>query len=101
MTNPCTISSVFVNNRWNGDVQVEEHSSAVLYVPKNSKSNYTSDEKWKEFPNIVEVEMETSGIHDIKTTNHISEQIFSITGRRLLQPQKGINIINGRKVLMR
>lgn len=103
MTEPCAINNVFVNSSWKGDVLVEEHSTAVLYVPKDSKPYYTSDDEWRDFSSIVEVEMETADVQvvPVQTTDYRSTQIYSLSGHRLTQLQKGINVINGRKVLIR
>ena len=50
----------------------------------------------------VAVSSGTTGIHEITTTQHPSPntQLYNLHGLRLSQPQKGINIVNGRKIII-
>ena len=43
----------------------------------------------------------TSGINDVIADEDKQGQIYSISGMRLKSPQKGINIINGKKILVK
>ena len=100
MPEPCAINrNVFVNSRWiDDDNSIEEFTSATLYVPIGSKSHYTSTDIWKEFTNIIE--FDPTGIQSIKAEEK-DKQIFDIYGHRLVAPRKGINIINGKKVVIK
>jgi len=40
-------------------------------------------------------------VHPSQTANHQSQAIFDLQGRQLKQPQKGINIIDGRKTVVK
>ena len=40
-------------------------------------------------------------VHPSQTANHQSQAIFNLQGRQLKQPQKGINIIDGRKTVVK
>lgn len=44
---------------------------------------------------------ETTGIKGVKVNKNEDTRIFDLQGRRLQKPQKGINIINGKKVIVK
>ena len=79
--------------------EVNTFNNATLYVPKGTKVKYQEADVWKNFKNIVE--FEPSGIDDIVADEDKQRKIFSISGIRLKRPQKGLNIINGKKVVAR
>ena len=60
---------------------------ATLCVPKGTKVKYQEADVWKNFKNIVDEDAQ--------------QTIFSISGVRLKNPQKGLNIINGKKVVVK
>jgi len=74
--------------------------NGTLYVPKGTKSAYKAKEGWKDFRNIVEGTPTsiTRVTLDKETTN---TPIYDLNGRKLAEPQKGINIIEGKKVLIK
>ena len=72
---------------------------ATLYVPEGTKSSYQEADVWKNFKNIVD--FDPDGIDDIIADEDKQGQIYSISGMRLKSPQKGINIINGKKILVK
>ena len=91
---PLTISSSVFSNR----------EKATLYVPKGSKGAYQDATNWKQFKEIVEIDV--TGIKAVE-----NEQIagsdetgnwYTLDGRRLSgKPTKrGIYIVNGRKVIV-
>ena len=73
---------------------------ATLYVPTGKKEAYEATEGWSDFRNIVEGT--PTGVTNItldkETTN---APIYDLNGRRLTEPQKGINIIGGKKVVVK
>lgn len=81
-----TFSNYFFNN-------------VPLYVPKGTADVYRETEGWKDFANIVEID--TSGILDFCFENNESAPIYDLNGRRLNAHRKGINVIRGKKVLMK
>ncbi len=72
---------------------------ATLYVPEGTKSSYQEADVWKNFKNIVD--FDPDGIDDIIADEDKQGQIYSISGIRLKSPQKGLNIINGKKILVK
>lgn len=73
--------------------------NATLYVPTGTIDKYKATEGWKDFENIVEGV--PAGIKGVHLDNDKDYPIYDINGRRLEAPQKGINIINGKKVIMK
>lgn len=73
-------------------------NSLTVYVPKGSKDSYSKSFAWKEFK-IEEFDVLTfdpySGTTDINTYYLENKEVsrFTIDGKRILSPQKGINII--------
>ena len=49
----------------------------------------------------VKVEPDPSGISDIKIDAQTSTSIFSLSGQRLTAPKKGINIVGGKKKIVK
>ena len=71
-----------------------------LHVPAGSKEAYSKAPIWKYFT-IIEDE-ETTGIANIPSpTTHHPSPIFNLSGQSLTAPRKGINIINGKKMLVK
>ena len=73
---------------------------ATLYVPNGTIEKYKAKGGWKDFANIVEGT--PTGVTNItldkETTN---APVYDLNGRRLTEPQKGINIIGGKKVVIK
>lgn len=82
------------------------YKQGVLYVPTGSKINYSGTKGWNKFANIVEFDPSnfdpsTLGIHDVTMDADKDAPVYNLFGRKLAQPKKGINIINGRKVIVK
>lgn len=77
--------------------------NVTLYVPIGARSTYANLTGWEVFGNIVEIVIpeEISGIEETTHKMMGADHIFSISGQRLSTPAKGINIINGKKILVR
>ena len=91
--NPFSISSVF--GVYSGDY----FNNATLYVPVGTKEKYQATDGWKKFQNIVEGT--PTGIKVIENTQNKNATIYDLNGVRLPAPKKGINIINGQKVVVK
>ena len=74
-------------------------NNATLYVPVGSIVKYKSISGWKDFANIVEGV--PSGINAVKKTKNNNTIIYDLNGVRQSEPKKGINIINGKKVVIK
>ena len=85
------------NNRafQNSDVKY-----ATLHVPASSLELYKSTSPWNEFGNIVALtEEDETGISAATEEPTEQKQFFSLDGKRICNPQKGVNIVrmpNGR-----
>lgn len=71
-----------------------------LHVPAGSKDAYSKSPIWKNFT-IIE-DTETTGIANVPTsiTQHLTP-VFDLSGHSLTAPRKGVNIINGKKVMIK
>ena len=70
-----------------------------LHVLPGCKAAYEAAEYWKDFTIIEDA---TTGIDAVEGPATISsDKIFSISGQRLDKAAKGVNIINGKKVLVK
>ena len=74
-------------------------NNATLYVPKGTIDKYKATDGWKEFQNIVEGT--PTGIKVIENTQNKNATVYDLNGVRLPAPKKGINIINGQKVVVK
>ena len=73
-------------------------TNATLYVPKGSKSAYQAANYWKEFKEIIEIdlsEIDEISIQGSGYTNINQERAtrYTIDGKRISEPQRGLNII--------
>lgn len=89
--NPINVDeSVFANKTYN---------NATLYVPVGSKFDYMTTPGWSRFQKIVE--FDPSEVKSIKTNADSLEPVFSLSGQRITTPRKGINIVGGKKVIVK
>jgi hypothetical protein len=72
--------------------------NCTLYVPDGSVAVYGEADQWKEF---LFTENLSAGINDIAVDTDTTAPVFSLSGQRLSAPRKGINIIGGKKVMVR
>lgn len=76
------------------------YSAASLYVPTGSLAAYLSTDVWKEFLNTKE--FDPAGINNVTIDEgNGGKIIYDLNGHRLSTPQRGINIINGKKVIIK
>ena len=72
---------------------------ATLHVPASAVNAYKAADPWKNFKSIIEVN--PTGIKAIENTQSKNTTIYDLNGVRLSEPKKGINIINGQKVVVK
>jgi hypothetical protein len=77
-------------------------------VPKESKEAYLAADYWKEFKEIIEID--PAVIDQIMSNGQYNATIFTLDGKRISKPQKGINIevikqtdgtVRNRKIILR
>ena len=78
---------------------VNTFNNATLYVPVGTIDKYKATNGWKDFAYIVEGT--PTGIKVIENTQKKNATVYDLNGVRLSEPKKGINIINGQKVVMK
>ncbi len=66
---------------------------------KGSREAYQAASYWKEFKEIIEIY--PAGIDQIMNDGQNNAKIFTLDGKRINMPKKGINIINGKKVTIK
>jgi len=74
-------------------------TDALLYVPIGSKKAYEAADYWKDFKEIIEIDV--TGIDQLMSNEKNNAKIFTLDGKRIDKPQKGINIIGGKKVVVK
>ena len=86
--------------RGNTDIFTDAvYDNAILYIPNGTKTIYDKREPWNVFFYIVE--MDFTGIDEVKSENVKFKTIYDLQGRRVENPTKGIYIIDGKKVLVK
>lgn len=73
--------------------------TATLKVPIGSKESYQNAEGWKYFMNIEE--FDPTGIQNIPLDKDVKSHVYDLNGRRLKETNRGINIIDGKKVIVK
>ena len=74
-------------------------NNATLYVPKGTIDKYKATEGWKDFLFIEEGN--PTGIKAVENTKNNSIAIYNLNGVSLPEPKRGVNIIDGRKVVVK
>ena len=75
-------------------------ASATLYVPAGSMEAYKTTEPWSGFGTIVGLtDDEIDGISLTPALSKGEGAIYNLSGQHLNKMQKGINIVNGKKIL--
>ena len=77
-----------------------DFEACTLYVPIGSEQKYREAEGWKLFTHIVGVE-DPSGITTVQTEQNANGAVYNLSGQRLATPKKGLNIIGGKKIVVR
>ena len=75
------------------------YTFADIYVPAGTTEQYKTKKFWKDFVNIHE--FDPTGIIDVTEYIETPSIIFDMHGRKLSKVKRGINIINGKKILIK
>ena len=74
------------------------YNNACLYVPSGRKFAYEKTSPWKNF---YILEMDYTGIDEVKGEDENVKAFYDLQGRKVETPTKGIYIINGKKKLVK
>lgn len=86
-----TYSDAFTNS---------QYLNLNVYVPQGSLSAYQNADVWKDFWNLQEGA--PTGIESVKNiTPNAKNCYYDLRGNRLSAPKRGLNIINGKKVIVK
>lgn len=78
----------------------DQLENSTVYVPQEALETYKTDINWGYFANIKS--FDPTGINGIEADGIGKQNVYyDLNGRRLDAPKKGINIINGKKVVVR
>jgi hypothetical protein len=71
------------------------YNNACLYVPNGRKFAYEKTTPWNRF---FITERDFTGINDVITDDKAPKVYYDLNGRIVMNPKKGIYILNGKKV---
>lgn len=91
-----TIHTIYELDNWG------QNDKTTIHVPIGFKDTFMNDFYWKTFSIIEDVTIpeNTTGIYSIGKRD-IEASFFDLSGMRLSAPRKGINIINGKKSIIK
>lgn len=92
----------WVNNK-KGIFSQESYEKVTLHVSAGSLDSYKATEPWSYFLNVVNLTDEelASGIRTVGAKDTDAKYIFTLDGKRHLNIQRGINIIGGKKYVVK
>jgi len=81
----------------------DDYMNATLYVPTGSLAAYKAASEWQNFWHMQEFDPsnDPAGIGTIAAGDSKPNEIYNINGIRQNAPKRGLNIINGKKVVIR
>ena len=74
-------------------------SEVTLYVPDESVELYKAHDVWKQF--FVDTITGINEVDNCEIVKSSNGQIYNLSGQRLSKPQNGINIVGGKKVMVK
>lgn len=77
----------------------ESFTGGTLYVPESSIETYKSTSPWSEFVNIIAIS--ATSIDGVIVKEDNSAVIYDLNGKKLSEPKHGLNIVNGKKVVVK
>ena len=78
--------------------------TVTLHVPENSVQAYRESEPWKIYwivEGLTETDPKPTGMVLVNSEFETAGKYFNLSGRQFTNPVKGINIFNGKKVLIK
>lgn len=102
--NGCTsLDSIFASHATpptaKGAFMEEHYTRTSLNVPNVSLEAYKTADVWKNFFAINGINV--TKINNVTINNDKDLHIYNLQGHRLTYPKRGLNIVNGRKMLLR
>ena len=70
-----------------------------VFVPQEALEAYQSAESWKDFWNLKG--FDATGLESVKAANGDANTYYDLQGNRHHAPKRGLNIINGKKVMVK
>ena len=77
------------------------YDEGILYVPLGTKEKYATTEGWSKFKKIVEIDLMTGVATAENRQCNTAATVYTLSGQRLAAPRKGLNIIDGKKVVVK
>ena len=74
-------------------------NKGTLYVPNGSLERYKNTQGWRDFKNIIEVD--PTDIRIVEISKNEKTPIFDLSGRVIKKPHNGINIVKGKKYVVK
>ena len=99
--NITTIVSLIDNpiDIYNNTFSNNTYGNATLYVPVGTIDKYKAKQVWRLFAHIEEGN--PTGINVVENVKNNNTTIYDLNGFRLSETRKGVNIINGKKVVVK
>jgi len=95
-----TPPSLSVEYYYNVPFTKNQYMTLNVYVPQGSLEAYQNADVWKNFWNLQEGA--PTGIDNVKNiTPNVNNHYYDLRGNRLSAPKRGLNIINGKKVIVK
>jgi hypothetical protein len=88
-----------IEGNWTEFGTFSSFNKATLYVPNGTIAKYKATVGWRDF--IYILEFDPSGINNVLYNERKDAPAYNLNGRRVNQPQKGIIIIDGKKIISR
>lgn len=83
---------------FNNDFSNSQYMTLNVYVPQNALAAYQNADGWKNFWNLHGID--PTGVKEVEAENG-SAVYYDLRGNRLNSPKRGLNIINGKKFILR